>query len=294
MKHATRFNALARQAGGMARSVAQGAVLSAGLMGMAYINGAGSDPIRVQYSDTMVEVVAEPTISESAMASGLGLRVTPPMQLAAVEQEIRYTPPISFAPAPEPAAVSIPAPALKLAKARPVGIDALGADPFAQDEGELSAEMARVRDWIADTYRVSERTIEPALAAAEIHAEELGFDPLLIVAIMAVESSFNPRAVSNMGAQGLMQVIPRYHQDKIGPNRGRNALFDPEVNVRVGALVLHEGLQRYGSMQRALQYYNGALKDPKARYTRKVMALKKRLMLIAGRSDTRTSVELAG
>ncbi|MHB1373022.1 MAG: lytic transglycosylase domain-containing protein [Thauera sp.] len=294
MKHATRFNALARQAGGMARSVAQGAVLSAGLMGVVYVSGASSDPIRVQYSDTMVEVVAEPTISESAMASGLGLRVTPPLQLSAIEPEISYTPPISFAPVREPETVSVPKPALKLAKASPVSIGALGADPFAQDEGELSTEMVRVRDWIADTYRVSEQTIEPALAAAEIHAEELGFDPLLIVAIMAVESSFNPRAVSNMGAQGLMQVIPRYHKDKIGPNRGRNALFDPEVNVRVGTLVLHEGLQRYGSMQRALQYYNGALKDPKARYTRKVMAVKKRLMLIAGRSDTRTSIELAG
>ncbi|HHY49547.1 MAG TPA: lytic transglycosylase domain-containing protein [Alphaproteobacteria bacterium] len=293
MKHATRFNALARQAGGIARTVAQGAALSAGLMGMAYMNGAVSDPIRVQYSDTMVEVVAEPTISESAMASGLGLRVTPPVQLSAVEPEIGYTPPVRLAPVREPS-LSVSPPALKLAKARPVGIEALGADPFAQEEGELSAEMARVRDWIADTYRVSEQTIAPALAAAETHAEELGFDPLLIVAIMAVESSFNPRAVSNMGAQGLMQVIPRYHKDKIGPNRGRNALFDPEVNVRVGTLVLHEGLQRYGSMQRALQYYNGALKDPKARYTRKVMAVKKRLMLIAGRSDTRTAIELAG
>ena len=59
----------------------------------------------------------------------------------------------------------------------------------------------------------------------------------------------------------------------------------------VGTLVLHEGLQRYGSMQRALQYYNGALNDPKARYTRKVMALKKRLMLIAGRD--RSSAEQA-
>jgi len=125
--------------------------------------------------------------------------------------------------------------------------------------------------------------LEPALMAAEDSAEEHGFDPLLIVAIMAVESSFNPRAVSNMGAQGLMQVIPRYHQDKIGKRRDKYALFDPELNVRVGTLVLQEGLQRYGSMQRALQYYNGALKDPKARYTRKVMALKKRLVDASGR-----------
>ncbi len=86
-----------------------------------------------------------------------------------------------------------------------------------------------------------------------------------------------------MGAQGLMQVIPRYHQDKIGQGRGKYALFDPTLNVRVGTLVLQEGLQRYGSLQRALQYYNGSLKDPNARYTRKVMAIKKRLVAASGR-----------
>jgi len=288
MKHATRINALARQVGGIALNVAHGAVLSAGLMGMAYVANAGANPMRVQFSDTFVETTVEPSVSELAMASGLGLRVTPPMNIALSQPEIQPTPPIKLAPAP------LPKPELKLAKPAVKGLAALAADPFAQEDDELSDEMARVRDWIADTYRVSETTIEPALAAAEAHAEEFGFDPLLIVAIMAVESSFNPRAVSNMGAQGLMQVIPRYHKDKIGPNRGRNALFDPVVNVRVGTLVLHEGLQRYGSMQRALQYYNGALKDPKARYTRKVMAVKKRLMTIAGRTDTRTVIELAG
>ena len=288
MKHATRIKALARQMGGIALSLAHGAAISAGLMGMAYVANAGEGPTRVQFSDTFVETAVEPTVSDLAMASGLGLRVTPPMNLPLLDPEQLYTPPVTLAPAPKPA------PALKLAKPVVKGVEALGADPFAQDDGELSTEMARVRDWITDTYRVSENAIEPALAAAETHAEELGFDPLLIVAIMAVESSFNTRAVSNMGAQGLMQVIPRYHKDKLGTSRGRNALFDPEVNVRVGALVLHEGLQRYGSMQRALQYYNGALGDPKARYTRKVMALKKRLMMIAGRTDTRTSIELAG
>ncbi len=288
MKHATRFNALARQAGGIALNLAHGAVLSASLMGMAYVANAGDGPTKVQFSDTYVETVVAPTVSELAMASGLGLRVTPPLNFALAAPEVPPTPPIKLAPAPEPT------PALKLAKPPVKGLAALAADPFAQDEDELSDEMARVRDWITDTYGVAENAIEPALAAAETHAEELGFDPLLIVAIMAVESSFNPRAVSNMGAQGLMQVIPRYHKDKIGPNRGRNALFDPEVNVRVGTLVLHEGLQRYGSMQRALQYYNGALGDPKARYTRKVMAVKKRLMTVAGRTNTRTGIELAG
>lgn len=282
MEHATRIKALARQAGGIARTLAHGAVVSAGLMGMGWMSGQVEGPAGVRYGDVLVQS-AEPTVAERAMVFSLHAAVED--EAAARDENVPASPPRLVARAlMQPHAPLLPPvfhqPALR-------DIAALVDNPFEQDEGALSDEMARVRDWIADTYRVPEEAIEPALAAAEMHAEELGFDPLLIVAIMAVESSFNHRAVSNMGALGLMQVIPRYHKDKIGPDRGRNVLFDPEVNVRVGTLVLHEGLQRYGSMQRALQYYNGSLNDPKARYTRKVMALKKRLMLIAGRdADT--------
>lgn len=280
MEHATRIKALARQAGGIARTLAHGAVVSAGLMGMGWMSGQVEGPAGVRYGDVLVQS-AEPTVAERAMVFSLHAAVED--EAAARDENVPASPPRLVARAlMQPHAPLLPPvfhqPALR-------DIAALVDNPFEQDEGALSDEMARVRDWIADTYRVPEEAIEPALAAAEMHAEELGFDPLLIVAIMAVESSFNHRAVSNMGALGLMQVIPRYHKDKIGPDRGRNVLFDPEVNVRVGTLVLHEGLQRYGSMQRALQYYNGSLNDPKARYTRKVMALKKRLMLIAGRDD---------
>jgi len=289
MKHATRFNALARKTGSVAAGLTYGALLSVSLLGTAHMVSVNGSDGQLQFSDAFALPVAEPTTSELSMVSGLGLRVTPPVSPEVAMADVSYTPSVPFRRAAERAE-----PALKAARPALAGLEALGDDPFAQEEGELSIEMARVRDWITETYRVSETAIVPALAAAEASAQELGFDPLLIVAMMAVESSFNPRAVSNMGAQGLMQVIPRYHQDKLGPNRGKNALFDPEVNVRVGTLVLHEGLQRYGSLQRALQYYNGALKDPQARYTRKVMSLKKRLMLIAGRDVIRTSLEQAG
>lgn len=149
------------------------------------------------------------------------------------------------------------------------------------DDGDLSARMVRVRDWVASRYRVSTTALESALVAAEEEGRAKGIDPLLIVAVMAVESSFNPRAVSNMGAQGLMQVIPRFHMDKMDGKRSRHALFDPDLNVRVGTRVLSEGLTRYGSLQNALQYYNGSLGDRSLRYTRKVMALKRRLVAVA-------------
>ncbi len=145
----------------------------------------------------------------------------------------------------------------------------------------LSDEMGRVRDWVSKRYRVSGRMLEPALVAVQEHAQEAGLDPLLIVAVMAIESSFDPKAESHAGAQGLMQVIPRWHMDKIGEGASEDALFDPVINVRVGTQVLVEGLQRYGSLQAALQYYNGARNDPNARYTKRVLAMKEQLVQVA-------------
>lgn len=156
---------------------------------------------------------------------------------------------------------------------------------LADEDVTLSREMARVRDWVSRRYKVSTVALEPVLLAAEESGRHVGIDPLLIVAVMAIESSFNPFAESTMGAQGLMQVIPRFHMDKIGDERGEDALFDPELNVRVGTLVLQEGLRRYGSMKSALQYYGGALSDPAASYARKVMAMQQRLSTAARRKS---------
>lgn len=145
----------------------------------------------------------------------------------------------------------------------------------------LSARMIRVRDWVADRYKVSADSLNEALAAAEDEGRAKGIDPLLIVAIMAVESSFNPRAASPVGALGLMQVIPRFHWDKVDGQKNRKVFFDPEINVRAGTRVLHEGLSRYGTLQRALQYYNGSLGDRTLRYSRKVMTMKRELASVA-------------
>lgn len=149
------------------------------------------------------------------------------------------------------------------------------------DALKLSVEMLRVRDWVSSTYRVSGASLEPVLLAAENNAQDAGLDPLLLVAMMAVESSFNHKAVSHAGAQGLMQVIPRWHMDKIGDDAPKDALFDPVFNVQVGTQVLVEGIQRYGSLQEALQYYGGARNDPQARYSRRVMAMKRQLVQVA-------------
>ncbi|MDR2093183.1 MAG: transglycosylase SLT domain-containing protein [Azoarcus sp.] len=158
--------------------------------------------------------------------------------------------------------------------------------PVAEEARTLSREMMQVSGWLSRRYKVSAVAIEPALRAAEDSGRRFGVDPMLLVAMMAVESSFNPFAESQAGAQGLMQVIPRYHMDKIGKDAGKDALFDPERNVRVGAQVLREGLRRYGSLQAALQYYGGALDDPGAAYANRVLAMKQRLSTAGRKAGT--------
>lgn len=152
---------------------------------------------------------------------------------------------------------------------------------------KLSPEMERVKRFVSRRYKVSRVALRPILATAETTGHKLGLDPLLLVAVIAVESSFNPFAESVVGAQGLMQVIPRFHMDKIGDNADEDALFDPRTNIRVGAMVLKEGLRRTGSLQAALQYYGGAGNDAQARYANKVLSMQSRLAVAArGSADT--------
>lgn len=83
-------------------------------------------------------------------------------------------------------------------------------------------------------------------------------EPTLILAIMAIESGFNPFAQSAVGAQGLMQVMTRVHDDKYEAFGGTLAAFDPVTNLRVGVQVLKECIQRGGSLEEGLRYYVGA------------------------------------
>lgn len=139
----------------------------------------------------------------------------------------------------------------------------------------LDAPMLAALDYTAQRYRVSPDALKPIFAAARESAR--GLDPLLIIAVIGIESGFNPLAQSVMGAQGLMQVIPRFHREKLPPEIGEAALLDPVANVRVGSLVLHEAIRRQGGLVDGLQYYAGAAEDPDKGYSAKVFAEKSRL-----------------
>jgi soluble lytic murein transglycosylase-like protein len=122
-------------------------------------------------------------------------------------------------------------------------------------------------------------------------ANEVNLDPVLLLAIMATESSFNPNAQSRAGAQGLMQVLTRVHTEKFEPYGGTVAAFVPEANIRVGALILKACIAKAGSLEAGLRSYLGApnaSSGPNS-YTSKVIAEREELNDVARNRSLRAA-----
>jgi hypothetical protein len=148
---------------------------------------------------------------------------------------------------------------------------------------DLPKQQAAVAYWLSKKYRVAPEPLSALVAEAYEIGERMKLDPLLLLAVMAVESSFNPFAQSPVGAQGLMQVMTGIHSDKYESFGGRLAAFDPVTNLRVGAKVLQECIQRAGGVQAGLKFYVGAALHPDdGGYGDKVLAEHARLQAVAG------------
>ena len=141
----------------------------------------------------------------------------------------------------------------------------------------LEREQRAVTEYIAKRYRVSEAAIGGYVATAYRAGAQYSVDPLLILAVMAVESRYNPVAESGVGAKGLMQVMPQFHLEKLVDHGGEDSLLEPEVNIEVGAQILREYQRRFHDTEAALQMYAGAFDEPTAQYANKVLAEKARL-----------------
>jgi soluble lytic murein transglycosylase-like protein len=160
------------------------------------------------------------------------------------------------------------------------------------DEADNPKYRALV-SYLSRRYRVAPDATQQLVSAAYGAGQEVGLDPLLILAVMAIESRFNPIAESLVGAKGLMQVIPKHHQDKLLEHGGEEAVLDPETNIFVGARILKEYIRRTGSLEAGLQFYNGSLSDPSSQYAQKVIAERERLQQAVrqyNRSIARSSV----
>ncbi len=167
---------------------------------------------------------------------------------------------------------------------------ALTADPNAVERAtathphELPADQAKLAMWLGRKYRVAPEPLSALVAEAFDIGKKIKLDPSLLLAVMAIESSFNPFAQSAVGAQGLMQVMTRVHTDKYEGFGGKLAAFDPVTNLRVGAQVLSEYVRRSGSIEGGLRMYVGAVENDSSDYVDKVLTEHQRIQsVVTGR-----------
>lgn len=190
--------------------------------------------------------------------------------------------------APEAAAVTVAAAAPAPAITAPAVIEAAPAPSQAKAPGS-SKQQQHVTSWLAKRYRVAGDAANMLVSTAYTTAHEMKLDPLLILAVMAIESGLNPFAESPMGAKGLMQVMAKVHHDKFEQHGGAEAALNPVANIRVGAQILKDYVKRTGSVEGGLKTYVGAADmDSDSGYGAKVIAEYRRLKQVASGKNVPT------
>ena len=122
---------------------------------------------------------------------------------------------------------------------------------------DLPPAQAAVAQWLADKYRVAPEPVAALVAEAHAVSPKVKLPANLILAVMAIESSFHPFVQSHAGAQGLMQVMGGIHARRFEAYGGSETAFDPAVNLRVGASVLADAIKLKGSLEGGLRFYLG-------------------------------------
>ncbi len=194
-----------------------------------------------------------------------------------------------LAPAPAVVQQTAPAPALaSLMEAQPAPSPAVEAAPApltANEKAMLGNKKQQqfVTSWLSKRYRVAGDAANMLVSTAYLTAHDIKLDPLLILAVMAIESGLNPFAESPVGAQGLMQVMSKIHHEKFQKMGGVQAALNPVANIRVGALILKDYVNRGGSVEAGLKTYVGAAAfENDSGYGSKVLAEYRRLKQVAG------------
>jgi soluble lytic murein transglycosylase-like protein len=127
--------------------------------------------------------------------------------------------------------------------------------PFAH--ASESADQRVITQWVANNSHASvdENQASRIVRAAYKAAAQWNVDPLLLLAVMKPESNFQAKARNpRSNASCLMQIIPRWHRDKIG----RRQIMNVETCVDVGAAIIAEYLSlTNGKLQKAIYRYSG-------------------------------------
>ncbi len=166
---------------------------------------------------------------------------------------------------------------------------------LSHSETDNMRDYIRLLDYeISTKYWIDKFVLSRGLVNSELIANQIIFNaanqavPLdLLIGTIAVESQFNPLAKSRHGAKGIMQVVTRYHRDKI---RNRN-IFDPKVGIEVGTQILAECYARHkGNQHRTLNCYNGNGQLHATAYSRKVLEQSTRFRAFLKQYPTQTTL----
>ena len=129
------------------------------------------------------------------------------------------------------------------------------------DNPNLEQTQQTVIRYITTKYKnVSRQDAYHITKSAFEHARNNNIDPTLLLGLIEKESSFQKHITSKLNAQGLMQVIPRWHRTTIARvvNKNGGDIKSIHNNIEIGTFILKTNLQKNHSIPRALQAYNGS------------------------------------
>jgi hypothetical protein len=152
-------------------------------------------------------------------------------------------------------------------------VDPLVSSMVAAGRWALSEEQEAITRWLSRRYKVSPEPLGGLVSEAWALGDRIQVSPTLLLAIMAIESRFNPFASGTQGALGLMQIEPQSQHLALLPFGGPLAAFDPLTNLRVGAEYLQTLIQQNASVEAALLSYAAASGQRNGvQYTHRVLA----------------------
>lgn len=153
-----------------------------------------------------------------------------------------------------------------------------------EEEGANHVEKRILVEHLSDKYRAPAPVVRQIVETAYEEGEKRNVSPLLVLALIEKESSFRPEVTNSYGAMGLMQVVPRFHREKLSDPENPDELLSPKENIRVGVEIVEEYLRaKKGNLQAALVKYSGNARE----YYPRVMRFKDELRRVIQRDDRR-------